>query len=64
MQLGIGIIPPCIDLEDIKKLLKSIKFYEIESLVLEKLSSLKKELNIAEIRSKILENYDDEGAYS
>ena len=54
---GIGGL--CLDIEDIKKLIKSEKFYEIESFVCEKLSSLKDEFGITDIKPKIVESQDD-----
>jgi len=54
---GIGGL--CLDIEDIKKLIKSEKFYEIESFVCEKLLSLKDKFGITDIKPKIIENQDD-----
>lgn len=55
-----GISGLCLDLEDIKKLIKSEKFYEIESFVCEKLISLKDKFGITDIKPKIVESQDNE----
>ena len=54
-----GISGLCLDIEDIKKLIKSEKFYEIESFVCKKLLSLKDKFGITDIKPKIIENQDD-----
>ncbi len=58
-QWGIGELPPCLDIEDIKKLIKSKKFYELESFVREKLLSLKDKFGITDIKPKIVESQDN-----
>lgn len=58
-QWGIGGLPFCLDIEDIKKLIKLNEFYEIESFVHEKLLSLKDEFGIIKIKSEIIQSRDD-----
>lgn len=55
---GIGGLSFCLDIEDIKKLIKLNEFYEIESFVREKLLSLKDEFGIIKIKSEIIQSRD------